>query len=51
MPKMEMIIQKCDIGHLREYGRIYAVAFSGEPWNDPWSEEDATVHVMDCGVL
>ena len=44
---MEMKIQKCDIGHLREYGRIYAAAFSGEPWNDPWSEEDATVHVKE----
>ena len=44
---MEMIINKCDAGHLREYGRIYAAAFSGEPWNDHWSEEDATVHVKE----
>ena len=29
------------------YGRIYAAAFSGEPWNDPWKEEDAAVHVRE----
>ena len=43
----EMTIQKCNIVHLQEYGRIYAAAFSGEPWNDPWDAEDATVHVKE----
>lgn len=43
----EITIQKCNIGHLQEYGRIYAAAFSGEPWNDPWDAEDATVHVKE----
>lgn len=44
---METTIRKCYIGHLQEYGRIYAAAFSGEPWNDPWNAEDATVHVRE----
>ena len=26
-----------------EYAQIYAAAFSGEPWNDPWTVEDAEV--------
>ncbi len=29
------------------YGEIYAQAFSGEPWNDPWKKEDATVHIRE----
>ena len=33
--------------HLSRYGEIHASAFSGEPWNDPWSVEDATVHVKE----
>ncbi|MCR4611987.1 MAG: GNAT family N-acetyltransferase, partial [Lachnospiraceae bacterium] len=28
-------------------GEIYAKAFSGEPWNDPWKVEDATIHVRE----
>ena len=39
------IIQQCTREHLDRYGEIYAAAFSGEPWNDHWSVEDATVHV------
>lgn len=38
-------IKPCTIEHLKQYGTIYAAAFSGEPWNDNWSVEDATIHV------
>ena len=44
---MSTIINSIVPSHLREYGRIYAAAFSGEPWNDRWKEEDATVHVKE----
>ena len=33
--------------HITEYGEIYARAFSGEPWNDPWRVEDAIIHVKE----
>ena len=33
--------------HIRRYGDIYAKAFSGEPWNDPWKPEDAVIHVRE----
>ena len=33
--------------NLSRYGEIYAAAFSGEPWNDPWNVEDATIHVRE----
>ncbi len=33
--------------HVNRYGEIYALAFSGEPWNDPWKKEDAVVHVRE----
>ena len=33
--------------HVRRYGEIYAKAFSGEPWNDPWEPEDAVIHVKE----
>lgn len=41
-----------EIGPIRienadRYGEIYAEAFSGEPWNDPWKKEDAIVHVRE----
>lgn len=29
------------------YAEIYAKAFSGEPWHDPWNEEDAAVHLSE----
>ena len=32
--------------HLNRYGEIYAAAFSGPPWNDPWTEADAVIHVI-----
>ncbi|MCR5775394.1 MAG: GNAT family N-acetyltransferase [Lachnospiraceae bacterium] len=40
-------IKKCTIEHLERYGEIYATAFSGEPWNDPWKKEDAVIHVKE----
>ena len=40
-------IQICRIEHLERYGEIYAAAFSGEPWNDPWKVEDAVIHVKE----
>ena len=33
--------------HLIRYGEIYAAAFSGEPWNDPWNPEEAVIHVRE----
>ena len=33
--------------HLDRYGEIYAAAFSGPPWNDPWTEADAVIHVRE----
>ena len=30
---------------LGSYARIYAEAFSGEPWNDHWDVNDALIHV------
>lgn len=35
------------IEHLNRYGEIYAAAFSGPPWNDPWTESDAVIHVRE----
>ncbi len=40
-------IRPCTIEHSDRYGEIYAKAFSGEPWNDPWKPEDATIHVKE----
>jgi len=40
-------IETCSAAHVDRYGEIYAHAFSGEPWNDAWSVEDATVHVRE----
>lgn len=37
----------CKINHAERYGEIYAAAFSGEPWNDPWKVEDAVIHVRE----
>jgi len=33
--------------HIGRYARIYAAAFSGEPWNDSWTREDAEIHVRE----
>ncbi len=44
-PKGE--IRPCVMEHCERYGQIYASAFSGEPWNDPWKPEDAEIHVRE----
>ena len=40
-------IRSCSMDHVSRYGEIYAKAFSGEPWNDPWKTEDAVIHVKE----
>lgn len=40
-------IRNINKDHIAEYGEIYAKAFSGEPWNDPWKAEDAVLHVKE----
>ena len=40
-------IRYCSMDHVSRYGEIYAKAFSGEPWNDPWKPEDAVIHVKE----
>ena len=42
-----MNIKPCTLSNAERYGEIYAKAFSGEPWNDPWKKEDAVVHVTE----
>ncbi len=42
-----MKIKPIDMNHITRYGEIYATAFSGEPWNDPWKAEDAEIHVRE----
>lgn len=42
---MENIIQPCTTEHINHYGEIYEKAFSGEPWNDNWTVENARIHV------
>lgn len=44
---VEGVIRLCTPDHLERYGEIYAKAFSGEPWNDPWNEADAVIHVKE----
>lgn len=41
------LIQPCSLEHVERYGEIYAKAFSGEPWNDPWAPADAVIHVRE----
>lgn len=41
------LIQSCSLEHVERYGEIYAKAFSGEPWNDPWDPADAVIHVRE----
>ena len=38
-------IQPIQAAHLERYAKIYAKAFSGEPWNDHWRVEDAKIHI------
>ncbi len=45
--KIEDGIHICASEHIEQYGKIYAAAFSGEPWNDPWKPEDAVIHVKE----
>ena len=40
-------IRSCSMDHVSRYGEIYAKAFSGEPWNDPWKPEDEVIHVKE----
>ncbi len=40
-------IKSINKDHIAQYGEIYAKAFSGEPWNDPWKAEDAVIHVKE----
>ena len=40
-------IYPATMDHIERYGEIYAAAFSGEPWNDPWKPEDAAIHVRE----
>ena len=40
-------IRSCSMDHVSRYGEIYAKAFSGEPWNDPWKPEYAVIHVKE----
>ncbi len=47
MKEIKGTIQPCTMEHVNRYGEIYAEAFSGEPWNDAWTVEDATVHVRE----
>ena len=41
------MIRACTMDHAARYGEIYAAAFSGEPWNDPWKPENAEIHVRE----
>ena len=41
------IIQRCSLSHVEQYGKIYAYAFSGEPWKDDWTVDGATTHVRE----
>ncbi len=41
------VIYPCSLEHVERYGEIYANAFSGEPWNDPWDPADAVIHVKE----
>ena len=40
-------IRPITMEHIQRYGDIYAKAFSGETWNDPWKPEDAVIHVRE----
>ncbi|MCR4902662.1 MAG: GNAT family N-acetyltransferase, partial [Butyrivibrio sp.] len=43
----EIVIKNCEHKNVNRYGEIYAKAFAGEPWNDPWKDEDAIIHVQE----
>ncbi len=44
---IDMHIRRCSPEHIRRYGEIYAAAFSREPWNNPWKQEDAETYVKE----
>ncbi|WP_316608174.1 N-acetyltransferase [uncultured Ruminococcus sp.] len=39
------VIRPMRMENLPRYGEIYAEAFAGEPWNDPWERKDAEIHI------
>ena len=41
------IIQEISNDNIRSYGEIYANAFSGEPWNDNWTVDNAIIHISE----
>lgn len=41
------MIRSMTVDHLNRYGEIYAAAFSGPPWNDPWEPANAEIHVRE----
>lgn len=45
LSKITPVIRPMRAQNLPRYGAIYAEAFSGEPWNDPWDRKDAEIHV------
>ena len=40
-------IKPMEAENVARYGDIYAAAFSGEPWNNPWDPADAVIHVRE----
>ncbi len=40
-------IRHCNIKNIDRYAKIYADAFSCEPWNDHWKVDDAKVHIKE----
>ncbi len=45
--KERLAIRPGRADHIARYAEIYAAAFSGEPWNDPWEAKDAETHVRE----
>lgn len=41
------MIRPITLEQIARYGEIYATAFSGPPWNDPWKSENAEIHVRE----
>lgn len=41
------MIRPATLEHVKRYGELYAAAFSGPPWNDPWTPENAEIHVRE----
>ena len=47
MEPLQGTMAPCTLEHLERYGEIYAAAFSGAPWNDPWTTQDAAAHIKE----